>query len=184
MDFLKEALGELFAPFSEKIEAFNQAHPERRIKLCDLSAGNYVSRGKFSDLEAEAKRLKEQLSIANADSADELHQQLQTLQKRYDDDVARLSGELSAAKFDGAIDLALQKYGARNAKAVRALLDLDQLSLEDGAVVGLSAQLDAIREENGFLFQSGAVSTGMSVGAPKPPADGFIASARTAAGLI
>ncbi len=176
MDFLKEALGDLFAPFSQRIAAFNDAHPERKIKLCDLSLGNYVSRGKFSDLEAEAKRLKE--ALASFENADVMEQKA-----HFEAEIQSLKDALSAAKLDGAIRLALEKAGARNEKAVRALLDVDKLTFQDGEAVGLSEQIDAIREENSFLFSKSAVSTGLSVGDPKPPQDSFIASARVAAGL-
>lgn len=176
MDFLKEALGDLFAPFSEKITAFNDAHPERKIKLCDLSLGNYVSRGKFDEKEAEAKRLKDALAA--------FEQEDFAAQKAdYDAEIARLNHELSAAKLDGAVSLALHRAGARNEKAVRALLDFEKIRFSDGEAVGLSQQIDEIRQENSFLFSKSAVSTGLPQGDPKPPADTFVASARTAAGL-
>ena len=43
---------------------------------------------------------------------------------------------------------------ARNSKAVKALLDMDGLKLNDGKIIGLDEQLSQIKEENGFLFES------------------------------
>ena len=176
MDFLKEALGDLFAPFSEKISDFNDAHPERKIKLCDLSSGNYVSRGKYLEQEAEAKNLKDALAALE-------NQDLNAQKEHYEAKISELHEALSAAKLDGAISLALERAGARNEKAVRALLDLDAITYEDGKAKGLSQQIDAIRADNSYLFSKSAVSTGLSFGDPRPLKDTFIASARTAAGL-
>ena len=54
-----------------------------------------------------------------------------------------LDGELSGAK-------------AKNAKAVRALLDMEGLKLNDGKIIGLSEQLDKIKAENDYLFEGEA----------------------------
>lgn len=183
MDFLKNVLGDSFADFSEKIAAYNQAHPERMMKLANLSEGNYVSKAKFSDLEAREKQLRQQIAALQGDGNENLSMQLSALQEKYDADTKRLMGELQEAKFNGAVDLALQKSGARNAKAVRALLDLSQVELENGVLVGLDAQLDELRQENGFLFQSGVVSTGLRQGGAPAASDGFVTAAREAAGL-
>ena len=183
MDFLKDVLGDLFPAFSEKINGYNRDNPNCPVKLCDLSSGNYVSRGKFLDLKAEEKRLREQLSAMEGAEDDARISALCAQNQRYEQELARLETELFTTKRDNAIDLAIERAGARNAKAVRALLDVDALKEEEGQLVGLSAQLDKIREENGFLFRQGAVSTAMPQGAAKPPEDSFVVSARAAAGL-
>lgn len=183
MDFLKQVLGDSFVDFSERIAQYNQSHPERMMKLANLADGNYVSKAKFADLEAREKQLRQQVSAMQEDGGESLSEQLSALQKKYDDETKRLMGEVHEAKFNGAVDLALQKSGARNAKAVRALLDLSQVEFKDGALVGLDAQLDEIRQENGFLFQSGVVSTGLRQGGTPAAIDGFVSAAREAAGL-
>lgn len=189
MQFLKDVLGDMFVDVSERIESYNREHPEKKVKLADLSGGNYVSKAKFNDLEAEASRLKAQLASLKAQESDSnededsLKKELSDLKALYEKDTDALKKELNQARFDGALDLALEKCGARNIKAVRALLDLDSLELEDGQLAGLSAQLDAVRAENGFLFSGGALSTAMKQGGSAPAADGFVVSARRAAGL-
>ena len=76
-------------------------------------------------------------------------------QSRYDADIAKL-------RFDGALDAALGKAGARNVKAVKALIDAERLKLDGETVIGLDEQLGALKkdEASAFLFQP-AVSTGM-----------------------
>ena len=62
--------------------------------------------------------------------------------------------QISEMKFDYALTAALTGAKARNSKAVKALLDMDGLKLNDGKIIGLDEQLSQIKEENSFLFES------------------------------
>lgn len=62
--------------------------------------------------------------------------------------------ELEAHKLSAEIDSALARAGARNTKALRALLNTDDIKLENGILTGIDTQLEKIKEENGFLFES------------------------------
>ena len=184
MDFLKSVLGDDYSRFSEKIKSYNDAHPERRIKLCDLSEGNYVSKAKYRDLEAQTERLKESLSLYDgADDPDGAKTKLCDLMEKYEKDTEGLKKELTKARLSGAVDLALEKSGARNIKALRALIDFDKVCLTDDGLEGLDFQLEEIRKENGYLFKHSSVSTALKQGDKHPEVDGFVASAREAAGL-
>lgn len=69
--------------------------------------------------------------------------------------------ELAAVKRAAAIDLALAAAGARNRKAVRALLDEEAVTLNaDGTADGLSAQIEAIRQSDPYLFRGQEQETG------------------------
>ncbi len=265
MEFLKEALGSSFSSVCEKITRFNREHPDRAVKLANLSGGDYVSKAKYRDLEAEVNRLKKQTAdlvnlrgnkllvsseqkdksgqerlLANseqknkptqvgepiqsaegrqtgvpakeemlasgeqkgvpnqsaegrqtgvpaAQSAEgrqtgEAEEELFALQALYKKDTEALKAELDRARLDAQVDLALEKSGARNIKAARALLDFDKLTLKAGEAVGLDQQIDAMRAENGFLFSRSSASTAMKQGGAPAP-DGFVVSARQAAGL-
>lgn len=80
MDFLKEVLGEdLYNQVSEKISAYNadEANKGKKIKLVNLSEGGYISKDKYTALEAnrnkaesdltEAQRLIESLRVYDPD---------------------------------------------------------------------------------------------------------------------
>lgn len=61
--------------------------------------------------------------------------------------------QVAALKLDFAVDAALTAAGARNAKAVKSLLDLSAVTLgEDGKAAGLAEQLAAVRSSDGYLF--------------------------------
>ena len=50
--------------------------------------------------------------------------------------------------------MALRTAGAKNSKAVRALLDEAGLKLNGDSIVGLDEQLKTIRENNDYLFNN------------------------------
>ena len=62
--------------------------------------------------------------------------------------------QISQMKFDYALSAALTGPKAKNAKAVKALLDMDGLKFNDGKIVGLDEQLAQIKADNDYLFES------------------------------
>ena len=62
--------------------------------------------------------------------------------------------QISQMKFDYALSAALTGAKAKNAKAVKALLDMDGLKFNDGKIVGLDEQLAQIKTDNDYLFES------------------------------
>lgn len=116
--------------------------------------GNDIEKYKTSET-----NLKNQLKTAN-----------ETLEKFKDVDIDGLKGEVQTYKdaaaqaeadskaeierlqFGYILDGAIKASGAKNSKAVKALLDSDGLKLNGESIVGLDEQLKSIKEENGYLF--------------------------------
>lgn len=118
------------------------------------------------DIEAEktkAGEAQKQLETANNtikelqdaakkfDGADPeaLKKQISDLQAKYDKDLA-------ATKTASALEVALMKAGAKNVKAVKALLNEADIKLDGDKLLGLEAQLEALKKENDFLFNKEA----------------------------
>ena len=58
-------------------------------------------------------------------------------------------------KLDNAIETALTAAGARNTKAVRALLDVSKVKLgDDGKLSGWDEQLKAVQKSDAYLFNT------------------------------
>lgn len=96
---------------------------------------------------------------------------LSALQAQYNKDTGALKEQLSALQLASAIDLALAKSGAKNAKAVKALLDENKLAFKDGSVEGLDEQLAQIKADNDYLFEQ-RTATGIPHGSSGTAADG------------
>lgn len=159
---LKELLGESYKDgmsLTEVDEALSSK------KIVDLASGQYVSKDKYKSLEDELKvsqtNLAESLSKItglektagdNKALADEI------LKLKNDIENQKTEYEARASKRERdylSTDL-IKEYGAKNVKAVKALLgdvfDLDNAEIKDGKIIGLQEALDTVKTENDYLF--------------------------------
>lgn len=106
--------------------------------------------GKITALETEREGMQARLAEAN--------RQLEGYDPEWKTKAEAAEQEankkIEQMQFDYALEAALSGARAKNAKAVRALLNLDGLKLSEGQVIGLKEQLEEIRQENDFLFES------------------------------
>lgn len=66
--------------------------------------------------------------------------------------------EIKQMRLQNAIDSALSISGARNMKAVYALLDKDKLEFdESGQIMGLNEQIQGLKKSDSFLFEKNQV---------------------------
>ncbi|MDE7049554.1 MAG: phage scaffolding protein [Lactobacillus sp.] len=111
------------------IDGLNEQLSQRDIQLKDLGT-------KAEDNE----KLKERVEEYKAKNAE--------LSKEW-------QGKLDAQSKNFAISNSLRDAGAKNSKAVSALLDLDKVSLDDkGKLTGLDDQVEALKKSDGYLFTS------------------------------
>ncbi len=76
--------------------------------------------------------------------------------------------EITALKIDNAVNAALISAGAKNKKAVRALLETKDFMLdENGDVSGLEEQIKALKESDGYMFESAPKLKGVVPGESK-----------------
>lgn len=145
-------------------------------KLIVADDGQYIPKGKFDEAVAKAKSeaadklkaaeterddFKKQLDDLSgklgkldqfAKDNEELKSQLETIKSESETAKTELEARLKKQAFDFRLDAALQKAGAKNAKAVRALLDTEKLSLDGDNIIGLDDQLKAVKEDSAYLF--------------------------------
>ena len=148
LDWLKTILGD---SYTEDIDKQVSA---------EIGKG-FVSRADFNAKNEELKTANSTITgLRDAAKAYEgvdvagLKKQLTDLQGKYD-------ANLAALRRDSAIDLALAGSKARNAKAARALLDLDRVTYQDGKLTGLEEQVAQLQKDNPWLFgQTSTAATG------------------------
>jgi hypothetical protein len=61
--------------------------------------------------------------------------------------------QVQSIKFEAALEQTLKGSGAKNIRAVKALLDLDTLKFDGDKIEGLQEQLQKVKDENPFLFE-------------------------------
>lgn len=148
---------------------------------------------KLSTAQAEADALKKQLGEANSQIESFKGMDIEGVKKSADEwktkaeqAQAEAAAQVAGLKFDHALDGALTGAKAKNAKAVRALLDPSLLKLaDDGSISGLKEQLEKIKSDNDYLFDSETPLPKVVVGGNNKSVitDSVVLAARKAAGL-
>lgn len=92
--------------------------------------------------------------------SDELTAEIDQLQKANKEAKEKYEADLTAQQKSFLVDKALASAGARNAKAVSSLLDLDSVEVKDGQLTGLDDQLKALRDSDGYMFKEDTQTQG------------------------
>ncbi len=135
---------------------------EQAKKIMDSLDGNFVTKARFNEVNEELKNQKaavadrdKQLDDLKKSSGDNeaLKKQIEELQTANAEQKKAHDKELAALRLDNAMDAALTAAGAKNVKAVKALLDVAKVKLsEDGKLTGWDEQLAAIQKSDAYLF--------------------------------
>ena len=137
---------------------------EQAKKVMDSLDGNFVTKTRFNEVNEENKTLKqsvadrdkqlEDLKKSSGDNA-ALKKQIETLQQQNADQKKAHDAEMAQLKLDNAIDAALTAAGAKNIKAVRAVIDTSKMKLnEDGTVEGLPDAIKAVQKSDSYMFNT------------------------------
>lgn len=143
LEWLKEILGE---QYSEDIDK----------KVSEEIGKNFVAKADFNHVNETKKNLEQQIKDMDKNIADlkksagdnaELLQKCNDLQNECD----AAKKKITDSNKDHAIEMAIMQAKGRNPKAIKALLDLDKISLkEDGTIEGLD--LESLKETDSYLF--------------------------------
>lgn len=147
----------------------------------------YVARGEYdtkvNELETANNSIKDltgKLKDFDGVDVEGLKTSVKDWEKKYNTDMA-------GVKKTAAVDMAILQAKGKNPKAIKALLDMDKISLkDDGTLEGLD--LEGLKKSDGYLFDietTAIEGTGHSGGSHggESKLENFISAARTAAGL-
>ena len=145
-EFLKELgltdeqIEKVMAEHGKGIEKFKE----------DLDAANTQT----ETLQEQLKTANEMIEEFKGMDIEAIKQAAEDYKAKYEKATQEAEEKLNKIKFDYALEKALTGAKARNIRAVKALLDLENLKLADDKILGLDEQLEKIKEENDFLFKS------------------------------
>lgn len=131
-------------------------------ELLKIIGKNTVPKNQFNEVNEVKKQLEQkatdyetQLSKLAKDNKgnEELQKQIQELQSQNEAKEEEYQAKFNQLKLDNALELALTKEGARNSTAVKSLLKLDLLKMDNDNLIGLSEQLTKLKETDGYLFE-------------------------------
>lgn len=170
-----EVTDEIIADVQKEAAKHMIPKPEFNLKLDEING----LKGQLEQRDADFEDLK-----TRASAADDLKTQLTELQGKYTKDTDDLRAQLEQKQFDSDLDAIIVGSGAKNKTAVRALMDMNKITREDGKIKGATEQLEALRSSDDYLFNSAKPSaSGMRHEGGGGSTDPFVQSARSAAGL-
>lgn len=125
----------------------------------EYGKGIAAEKAKYSDYETLKENLKnaqEALESAKKDGAtiEEAKKAAEEWQQKYNKAMEDHKAEAEAREFDGAIEAALGKAKGKNSKAIKALLDLEALKASKNREQDISAAVEKLKAENGYLFDA------------------------------
>lgn len=171
LDFLKSIVGE---------EVYTE---EMDKKVAEEIGKRFVSREDFNVVNNEKKALTDTVKErdtqleklkTSAGDIEALRIQITELQQTNKSQAETHAKELKKLRIDNAVETALLAAKAKNVKAVKALLDLDEADIDDaGEVKGLADQIKKLTEaeETKFLFDE-EKSSGVKVKGLSPAEKG------------
>jgi len=162
MDWLKELLKKAGIPEDKLDSTITDINKELPKYFIPKDKYNEVAEAKKkleTDIQERDKQLEE-LKKASGTS-EELKKQIEQLQADNKKASEEWQAKFAKMQLDFAIEKALTAAKAKNAKAVKALLDMEKVKLDGEQLLGLDDQLKALKESDPYLFgESGKVGSG------------------------
>ena len=130
----------------------------------------FIPKDKYNEVAEAKKKLEKDIQDRDkqlddlkkaAGSNEDLKQQIEKLQAENKKADEAWQAKVAQMQLDFALERALTAAKAKNAKAVKALLDLEKVKLDGEQLLGLDDQLKAIQQSDPYLFgDSGKVGGG------------------------
>ena len=150
MEKLKALFGTEALTFEQLEEKLKD---NKEVKLANLASGGFVDKKKYDEKVTELSTAQETINglqdtVKQFDGVD-----IDGLKKAAKDWEDKYNTDLATAKLNNAIDLELVAQKAKNPKLAKAALDMSIIKLDGDNLIGLSEQLDKLKESDGYLFE-------------------------------
>lgn len=156
MPKLNEILGESFSKISENLQ--------KKYKDTNfVDSTGYVEKSQLDTANNSIKDYKKQLKDRDiqledlkgkASGNEELSAEIERLKAENTKVSQDYEAKINQINFDTKFEKALSEYKPKNAKALKALLDMEKVKLDGDAFLGLEDQVKALKESDSYLFES------------------------------
>lgn len=148
------------------LKAYQDSLKDRYIPIERFNEVNEEKKELKTQIEDRDKQLKE-LKIKAAGN-EELTTKITELETLNNQTKEEYENKIAALRKETSIELKLKDEKAKNIKAVKALLDLEKVSLDGDNLIGLDEQLKLLKEKESYLFGEDSLR---GRGDPNPPGD-------------
>ena len=177
LEWLKAILGE---GYTEEIDKQVSAEIGRGfVAKADYNAKNEALKAAQGQL-AEANKAIEGFKALDVEGIKKAADDWKAKAEQAEKDATE---KIAAVKFDAQLDSAILAKKGRSAKAIKALLDTEALRGSKDLDKDLTAALDGLAKESGYLFEGETPPPYAGGTGTNPPADGQDAALRAAMGL-
>lgn len=154
----------------EQINSITAKMKEEKIYTTSLENADerYTKlKGQKADLDEQIKAANTTITELKKNNKD--NEALQQTIQDHEATIENLKKESAQKDFNYALDSALKDNKCKNAKALKALLDLDNIKFNEGKLEGLEGQLTALKESDGYLFDTSNPAPGNTGGTGSHP---------------
>ena len=144
-----QALGITAEQADKVLEAYKGWVPSTRFN--EVNEAKKQAEAQIKERDTQLADLKKGL-----DGKDELTAKIEALQAENKAALEKYEHDLKSYKISNAIELALAQHGAKNLKAVKALIDVEKIKVDGEKVEGIEDQITALIKgaDTSFLFES------------------------------
>ena len=154
LDWLKDILGEVYTEdIDKKVSA---AIGKDFVSRSDFNAKNEAYKALESQIAERDRQLEE---LKKVDAAG-LQEQITRLQGENQSAKESYEKQIADMKLDYALDAALIGKKAKNPKAVKGMLAMEDIKLDGDKLLGLDTQLESLLKSDSYLFDTEDASKG------------------------
>ncbi|WP_125153107.1 phage scaffolding protein [Clostridium rectalis] len=143
MPKLSEILGESYSQIPQELQ-----DKYKDVDLVDSS--QHVTKDKFDTLNEQLKTANTTINDLKKSNGD--NESLQIKVGEYETKVKEYEKQIQDMQFNYALEGALKGANVRNTKAVKALLNLENVKLDGENILGLKEQIEALQKSDSYLF--------------------------------
>lgn len=118
-----------------------------KVKITELEEQVATYKKHVSDRDSQLESLKK-----SAGDSEKLQAQIGKLQEENKKSKEAYDAQIALMRLDNSANLALTAAGAKNIKAVRALLNLDGAKMDGDKIIGLDEQIAKLKESDSYMF--------------------------------
>lgn len=162
--------------FLQNFQVSGQGLPKEIIDAIMEENGRDIEGAKkpYADYDAIKQQLqtaRDGLKAFEGVNVADLQEQIATLQKNLNDQETAYKQQLADMEFDTLLDGEITKAKGKNAKAIRAILDVDALKQSKDRAKDIAAALETAKKDNDYLFTVEQTPPPYAPGAGNNPAN-------------
>ncbi len=146
-------------------------------KTLNVNDGSFIPRDRLNAKTEELKELQDRLAERDKQlkeigvkvtDNDELSKRILELQATNDKITTEYETKIATQAFDTKLEKEMAKYSPKNVKAVKALLDMENIKLDGDNLIGFKDQMEAIKASDGYLLGQEVVKGNAPPNTPNP----------------